>query len=478
MPPAKPSALSALSQEIIDTIIDEMARQRNVQGSTAHATLRACSLVSKSFHFRCLGHIFSSITIYVDNSGYNRAASLVKLLQGRNSRDLVQGIHSLQFTFDAASFSEIFQLPRDTRLRAFKRIVYKSRINIHRKLIEHGLETNSLRKLIHICHQASLRTLTFVGQNGQYSWYSATADIDSAFREVCAGQTLKSLCLDIIWGFPESFLIAAFRSSSLRELRISNVYLKSPGYPKLPVRSTTPGTPHFFTIETLQITSLSYKHFCTILQNSFAAGHYPSFPNLRNLVISFPGRADWKDLDQFILYATPSLTTLEFHYLDSISIPTVVSRTLEEGPCVTCLPRLARLSSIKPVASCIGDSFHFKGTQYFLSHFLISGTSTIAVRSIVVDVYVPSKKQEWPSRRRRLESGEGWVFLDEILTRPVFTNLERVTFNIKLFSYKHEDPAEFIPPQLDTTVDLLSLLPRMAGTPSLRLQIRLSSMIR
>jgi hypothetical protein len=301
-----------LPQEIIDIIVHEIASQ-----DLARKALKACSLVSKSFSSSCRPHLFSDITLISNKFSQSRAARLVQILQNPDNVGLVACVRSLTLIFDVPGPSKTFPFLGS---RALGRRLHKSKMMALTLAGRLNVYENDITKALNLLMQAPLESFTLRGRRGVPDREMETEEArrkKRAFLIACIAPltTLRTLCtlrLSNIDNIDESFIACVIRSSTLKELALRQITLRTrdedANLDLQPITSQ---------IERLDLRHISYmKVLRTMGRPTFPASPMPypfiTFSRLRNLTISGP----WPDFEadalwQFMLGVADTLETLE-----------------------------------------------------------------------------------------------------------------------------------------------------------------------
>ena len=146
-----------LPQEIIDIIAHEIVASQNL----TLETLKACSLVSRSF-FSCCRRLFSDIEL-VSDTWQTRAGRLVKIFQNPNNFGLAACVRSLTLIFDVPSHNSFMGSKTLGWLHESK----MTALTLATKL---RLYEDSLIKVLNLLLQASLQSFTLQARRGFLYW--------------------------------------------------------------------------------------------------------------------------------------------------------------------------------------------------------------------------------------------------------------------------------------------------------------------
>ncbi|KIM34681.1 hypothetical protein M413DRAFT_33103 [Hebeloma cylindrosporum] len=291
-------------QEILELILDEVAALNSPQ------TLRACTLVSKSFYFPSRKHLYSHIFLVIDRHGQARARRLIKTLETLRKAGFAAVVHSLTLIFGVSSKIE----PGSTfGSRILGRHSQKSKLLGSRIVEGIGLWETNLEKLLRLLMASQLTSFTLRAQGGFIDWgLHLKGEIRmETFHSLFTLPSLKSLHLSHVFGLDDSLVGEALQSNSLRELTLVSV--------SLPISKITQPVVQFTSrhIRSLDIRRTSITDFLSTMGYSRQLLSTPhpivTFTRLQSLAIS--GRHStsldvhrpWK----FILGLARTLETLE-----------------------------------------------------------------------------------------------------------------------------------------------------------------------
>ncbi|KDR74443.1 hypothetical protein GALMADRAFT_157649 [Galerina marginata CBS 339.88] len=456
------STWPTLPQEIVNLLVQEVANPyRNNPGPLQLDTLKACSLISRSFHAESRRHIFSSIEFRVDRTAQRRAARLAKVLEHKNSDNLLSVIRAVKLVIDVRVSSSEDELPR----YHFDRLV--------RKL---GLSENNLLRVLRILNRAPLESFAIIAQGGYVNWSAnGSPTIAAALRQICSNQSLKSLRIVNVMNIEQSMVVDAFSSGNLRELALCNVNIKRMDEVSAPTHESGPRS--FGKLEKLEMSLITYSSLFSSLQSSFPPSS--SSPNtfslnlstLRSLDILLPKVHPALDiLWQLMLGTAQSLETLVLQ-----DNPWPASTLSPDGPIdLSCL---TSLQTLKFSACALNSGVDLASRQATLANLITSATSSITIQSIVMQFYVkslPHTRNADLNTWKTIMPGSEWSLLDASLARPALANLRRIIIDVNLF---YEDPSihSLSSEIMESSIDIHAILPSISALPSINVTANLKS---
>jgi len=296
-----------LPQEIIDIIVHEIASQ----DLTPEETLKACSLVSKSFCYPCRRHLFSDLKLVSDKFFESRAARPVKILQNPDSSiGLAACIRSLTLILDVPpSRTYRFIGPK-----ILGRQLHKSKVMALTVAARLHIYESNVIKALSLLMQAPLESFTLHTQGAVKAWETQAGvarSMENAILIACVAP-LTTLRLSNLINIDESLIARVIHSNTLKELALTRVTLRvCDEDANLNLQPTTSQ------IERLDLKHISCKQVLRImgrptLPSSSTPYPFITFSRLRHLIIPGP----WPGLEvdavwQFLLGVADTLETLE-----------------------------------------------------------------------------------------------------------------------------------------------------------------------
>lgn len=312
---------SRLPQEVLDLIIDEVARLKPVlDGQT---TLRACSLVSRSFSHRSREHLWADFVFCMDASSRKRATDLIHMLQRKDNRSLVAHVRSIQLVFDAPAEDDQHRLIRakNTLRRVIKRPFrryFKPRYTIL-DLLQHIKNSDFQQFSVN----SRERTRPIHWTKDEFSKV-----IKPTLLEVLSSNTaIKSFALCNIGSISKQMAAAAFFSPAMEDLTMRNLQFGRDELVTLTVERACvlADLKRLEMINVPILPLLSLIHL--LVPHSWPSGSLsssdltssdmklqPLFPRLQTLVVSVPYPEDMNPLWKLILGGASCLENLEMEY--------------------------------------------------------------------------------------------------------------------------------------------------------------------
>ncbi|KDR74444.1 hypothetical protein GALMADRAFT_585719 [Galerina marginata CBS 339.88] len=422
---------STLPQEIVNLIIDEVANNLKPERE-ALAALRACSLVSKSFHYPSRRYLFSEIKFIADGFAQKRAARLVQTLNRRSNGDLVLNVRSVTFVLDIPP--TLIQLRYRYQKKGLRGLF--SRWQWQQKFLgvkkRFGLLESRVLKLLEVLDHSELEHFGLVAQAQVLDWGIGNLVTVPAFLQIFSNPNLNSLHFMNITNIPESIITDAFFSTNLKELVLCNLTTKRSS--SIFSGATTPALANLLRLEMKRV---SYTALFSILI-PFLPPSSPSpysqirFAHLKTLSVSIPnGSTETDALWEFILGVSPTLETLalEHHGWPDSGLDPVGSFNLS---------RLVSLRNFKFSSSSFNTSADLESRQSMLTNLLGSATSPTAIETI--DILFSLQSVERFKKRHSISiwrTALGWSTMDEKMSSGIFPELQKVNLSVDVF---YHDP--------------------------------------
>ncbi|KAF8960228.1 hypothetical protein BDZ97DRAFT_1328967 [Flammula alnicola] len=472
-------SIPPLPQEIINIIIGEIASAKPHNESLT--TLRACSLVSTTFHFHSRKHLFSEIKFIVDDFSPKRVARLVKVL--KHNKDLLSSIRSINIVFDMRPCTphRIFGSAKLGRLHQKSRL---ADFYAARKL---GLKENSVIILLKLFTGVGIEKLSLDAQHGLLNWAQVSDRIKDAIDRIYSKPSLESLRFINIYNLPHSFVTGELQSNSLHELSLCDVrFMQRTEVPS--PETCEVASRNLARIERLTMIYSPYMGFFQVLRpflNSVSAS-LPlappaiSFSHLKTISVSIPlNTPELQLLFQFILGAARSLEMLELQDI------TWTGANLE----LLAPDYLSRLVALRTMKFKVRGSEHaadgIKDQLYQIDQFLATATSPVGIQFITVEIYMDMDMQDrQPGTGTNtiswiVDRSGGWSDLDQAFTNPMLVALQTVSLNLKLFYHDREmtlNQFEILKESEDDVTDFQTrLLPDIKATPSVKFNVNIES---
>ena len=423
-----------LPPEIIDIIVHEIALSQDL---IREETLKACSLVSKSFCFPCRRHLFSDLKLVSDKFSESRAARLIKILQNPDSSiSLAACVRSLTLILDASSSSA----HRFIGSKTLGRWLHKSKVIALTVAARLHLYESNLVKALSLLMQTPLESFTLHTQGAVKAW-ETQAGVARRMKNaihIASAASLTTLHLSNLINVDESLIARAVHSNTLKELALTRVTLRVRDEDaNLNLQPTTSQ------IERLDFKHISCKQVLRIMGRPTIPSSTPypliTFPRLRHLIIPGP----WSDLEmetvwEFMLGVADTLETLEieenkwggnvFVYLFSTEGKNIQFYFQDS----VHLEQLTSLRSLKIITNALDahGSFNRKlsKTCQLLSP---AATSTpVKIQSLTIQFNVQVLPETNFYHAQALPS---WLELDDILTGGSYAHLRQVDLGLHFF---------------------------------------------
>ncbi|KAF8960229.1 hypothetical protein BDZ97DRAFT_1922315 [Flammula alnicola] len=453
MAPTETLPILPLPQEIINLIVDEVAVDSKTDKDSLDA-LRACSLVSRSFHCHSRRHLFSHIEFLGNKSGQKRAGRLVKILENRANTDLVAGIRSLTLVLDMNSNWPPAMLHPD-RLYSRSRKLY---LRVTSKL---GRREDNLLKLLDILSRASLEIFALEAQGGSLDWISVNARAKAIFLAIRSNPSLNSLRLSSIINLDPVLVAGEAPSNNLRELTLSNVGpLSASG---LPSRILPPSSNNLAGIERLDLLNTPHSYIFPLPSPPSASpSHY--LPRLKSLVIDFPLSDVVLDgLWKFILQFSPTLESLDIREISW-------SRLLTFDYISTSIA-FSQLPALRHVRLNEKHGSAPRHSLYTMIALLFSPVPRREFEPVRIELVIAVElcETEFIQHLPPIE----WRVLDKILTHPMHSvHLRMVFLDITVLPRPTADDGSHI---MVTPHHARNFLPGVATSPSIQFDVNIQA---
>lgn len=305
--PSPPEHLS-LPQEIIDQIVDDVAGPCYEGGdATSLRTLRACSLVSKSFNIRARRHIFSQIELTVDESVQRRSRKLLKILGHHSLVDsTIRNIHTFSLLFDTPSVAEPYIL----RIMGLGGAFTIAQQRIARSLNRN----NSLHDILKILSHAPIVHFNFGARKIlSRSWDSQDRlCIMNTCLQIVTNPSLRTLRFSHQIFLPQTFIKNACYSNSLQELVLCGIIDFSPDDTEANADELRCPVPK---LEKLELLCVPYTALLNILCSLTSISTFPKFSHLRTLAVTIANtRSEMESLWKIMQGVSPFLETLDVQH--------------------------------------------------------------------------------------------------------------------------------------------------------------------
>lgn len=288
--------------------ISEAASMSNANNPVSIATLKACSLVSRSFYFEARRHLFNYVALHfgqVSDCQQRAARDFKAMTRNRVGDNLVTLIRFLKITISPNSSAPIrMPGPVQGKLYGFLERAGMIEDNIS-KILDLMASCDSLEAFD--LHQQPI---------GHFVWDD---EYNPYILRICSGPVLQSVYFKGIKNLSNAILFAIFSSTNIREITLANMHWGADEVDS----SSDPLLPHsriISQIEKLRIVSTSYVRLVKALgaRHFVPASMAPlssiiAFPHLRVLKLQLPtGRPEEHScVRKLILHAASTLESLE-----------------------------------------------------------------------------------------------------------------------------------------------------------------------
>ncbi|KDR70168.1 hypothetical protein GALMADRAFT_159992 [Galerina marginata CBS 339.88] len=452
MAPSFTDNTRVLPQELINLILDKLAFQMPDEESLY--TLRACSLVSRSFHSESRRHIFSEIEFIIDENTQKRASKLRSVLKYKNA-ELASVTRTLKLV-----------LPFHVAMGGAQNNSTRSTF-----LMKLGVKENGWLKLVDVLKSSNLESLTVAVRARSSYQQLVNIYMDPGFFQICSKHNLKSLRLVNIGNVPASLIIEAFSSFYLSNLELCNISITAQDE-----SSRSLSDQHSKNILS-KINRLEMRRvLCLVPSQVSALFKCLNFPLLQTLVVSVPCYPEAaKELWDFIQGVAPTLATLE---LECGARPVVGFFPTE----FVWLSNLGSLRKLKFAARSYSTG-DLSSQLRLLNDLISSITAPVGIESIDFHFTIQSYAG-YPVRQHRNDripeatwkADPGWAPLDRLLIGEMLVNLRTINLNVEFF---YHDPkllkARHIAAGPNSSRDARAILPVTSTSPSIALSLDIST---
>ncbi|KAH9483092.1 hypothetical protein JR316_0005192 [Psilocybe cubensis] len=455
-----------LPQEILDLIIDEVARLKPVLDS--QAALRTCTLVSRAFCRRSRKHLWADFVFYMDRSSRKRATDLIHMLRRRDNRSLVAHVRSMQLVFNTPVEDEQHRLVRakNTLSKAIKRPF--------QKYFKPQYTVLDVLQHIQNCDFEHF-SVNSLEQTRPIHWTKDEFSkvIKPTLLEVLSSNTrIKSFSLCNIGSISKQMVAAAFFSPEMEDLTMRNLQfgedelvtftverdcvladlrkLEMINVPMLPLLSLI----HLLVPHSWPSGSLSSSDF-----TSSDLEPQPLFPRLQTLVVSVPYPEDMNPLWKLILGGASCLENLEMEYhYRRYGIPELGQLSLRR---LTAL-RNFRFRTVSP-----DDIVWVEASQRVLLNIFTFPCFTEKLRSFELQ-YLFSAAWDTSDHTNgkpleRLRNAAHWEVIDDWLVSDHFRSFETLQLSVKVVHSMGGSDAVYYIPADEMLAAALLMFPKMTA---------------